>query len=783
MKMYLEQMEIIVRLLRGLGNLKIKVFFLLVILLSIHSSCVDDRAESNGEDGIDDPIRYVDPFISTQDDHGQWHASALVPFGMVKLGPDTYPGSLTGDGDFAHSGYNYADSMVRGFSHFHKGSSGGTRIRDRAGNFSVMPFTGMPLASFLKKPVADMDKSTEKASPGYYSVFLDEEGIQVELTASAHVGMHRYAFPAGQQANLFINEGNTQNAGVECKLVDDYTIEGIQKSYGGFYFIMKFNAPIQATHAWDGEKWYAAIHIENKKDGGMICNFGDLKGKALEVQVGVSLISHAAARKNLATQCPEWDFEGLKQEAEDLWNEKLRKIKVEGNDEYKTIFYTALYRTCFLPVALTDLEGTYPGLDKRVHRAQGYKHYSDYAFWDSFRTKYPLYSLYLPDVYRDIVKSLRDINSQADNAWPFPDSDHKPHGHGYLLKGEDRFQVFTTCRHEHLLMVLTDAYFKDLFDIDVREVYPYMKKEALLQMPEKYDNIGYIPERPDQTGEYAWDSWCVAQVAKSIGEQEDYEFFMKRSHYWKNTWDPEIRYFRARAADGSWLDFPDPTINREKYTYEGTKWQYRWNILHDVPGLIEKFGGQEQFVSELEYFFDNDLYTAGNQIDLHVPFMFNMAGAPWLSQKWVHKILTEPIVQLYGTHGFFPEPIIDRIYKATPDGYLEEMDDDYGCMAAWYVMSSMGLFQVMPGDPVYQITSPIFEKITINLDDEIYSGKSFTIQANHLTHENHYIQSATLNGQPLNRSWLSHDEIVKGGTLVFEMGPEPNKAWGLETKR
>jgi predicted alpha-1,2-mannosidase len=454
-------------------------------------------------------------------------------------------------------------------------------------------------------------------------------------------------------------------------------------------------------------------------------------------------------------------------------------INVEGDDEYKTIFYTALYHACNLPVCLTDVEGTYPGLDKKVHFADGYKHYNDYAFWDSFRTKYPLYSLYIPGVYRDIVKSLRDVYEQADNSLPLPNIEHTPHGWGYLLKGENGYEVFTTCRHEHMLMVMTDAHFKGLFDIDVRSVYPFMKKEAMVQMPEKYDFIGHIPARPDQTCEYSWDSWCLAQVAKSIGDSADYDFFMKRSEYWKNTWDPSIKFFRACAADGSWLDFPqDPSVNREKYTYEGSKWQYRWNILHDVPSLIEHFGGKENFVRDLEYFFENDLYTAGNQIDLQAPFMFNPAGAPWLSQKWVHKILTKPMVQRYGTHDFFPEPVFDRIYKATPDGYLEEMDDDYGCMSAWYVMSAMGLYQICPGNPIYQLTAPIFKQVTISLDPSIYRGKKFIIKAENLDKENFYIQSATLNGVPFNRSWISHKEIVNGGELVFEMGNKPNMEWG-----
>jgi len=331
-----------------------------------------------------------------------------------------------------------------------------------------------------------------------------------------------------------------------------------------------------------------------------------------------------------------------------------------------------------------------------------------------------------------------------------------------------------------MLMVVADAYFKGLMKIDIKPVYPYMMKEILLQMPEKYDTIGFIPARADQTGEYSWDNWALAQVAGALGYEKDYEYLIKRSEYWRNTWDPSIRYFRAHSADGTWLDFPeDPAMNREKYTYEGSKWHWRWNVIHDVPSLIEVFGGKDEFIRELEYFFDNDLYTAGNQIDLQAPFMFNMAGSPWLAQKWVRKILTEPIVQKYGTHGFFTEPIFDRVYKSTPDGYLEEMDDDYGCMSGWYAMAAMGLYQMCPGKPVYQLTAPIFDEVTINLDQSLYNGKKFIIKAENLSTENIYIQSATINGKQFNRSDITHEEITNGGVLVYQMGSTPNKNWGI----
>jgi predicted alpha-1,2-mannosidase len=458
----------------------------------------------------------------------------------------------------------------------------------------------------------------------------------------------------------------------------------------------------------------------------------------------------------------------------------LGKILVEGDDaDDKTIFYTALYHSCFLPVTYTDVTGAYPGLDGRRHSAEGYQHYGGYAFWDSFRTKYPLYSLFLPSVYRDIVYSLRDMYEQADNWGPFPETDHPPHGVTFKAAGKDGYYLPFSCRHEHMMMVMTDAYIKGLFGLDPQSVYPYMRKEVMLQMPERYDTIGYIPARPDQTGEYCWDNWSLAQMAQAVGNRQDYDYFMKRSHYWKNTWDPDIRFFRARAADGLWLDFPDdPTANREKYTYEGSKWHWRWNVLHDVPGLMEIFGGKDAFIKDLEYFFDHDLYTAGNQIDLQAPWLFNDAGSPWLTQKQVRRILTEPIIQKYGTHIIFPEPIFDRVYKNAPDGYLLEMDCDYGCMAAWYAMSAMGLYQVCPGNPVYNITAPIFKKVVIHPDPSIYQGKTFTIVTNNYSKENIYIQSATLNGKPYNSAFLKHKDIVAGGKLVFELGPAPNKTWG-----
>lgn len=744
-------------------------YIVAVVLNSLYLySCVSDR-----------PVDYVDPFICTEGDHGQWLPAAIVPFGLVELCPDTWPGSLTADGDLAHSGYDYSDNHIRGFSHLHRGSSGGTSIGDRSGLISILPFSGTKDDSFFVNPVLEIDKADEKAEAGFYSVRIKDSDILAELTATVHSGLSRYTFSGNEAAKVFISGGN--NAGntlFNCRLTGDNTLEG---SYGNKFFVIKFNTGITAVRLWDGSKTSEGSIVSDQDNGGLICEFGYLENRELIVKTGISLTSVEAAGKNLDAECKGFDFNKIRSEANESWNNILSALKVEGkNNDDKTIFYTALYHTCFLPVNQTDVDGTYPGLDKRLHKAGGYIHYDGFAFWDSFRTKYPLYSLFIPDVYSDIVTSLGDLYEQADNWGSLPGSAHPPHGVIYKAEGENGYQIFASCRHEHMLIVVADAWVKGLTRINIDSVYPFMRREVMLQMPEKYDSIGFIPARPDQTGEYCWDNFILAKVADSIGKNDDYNYLIKRSEYWRNTWDSTIRYFRARSADGTWLDFPDdPAMNREKYTYEGSKWHWRWNALHDIPSMISCFGGNEKFMKELDYFFNNDLYTAGNQIDIHAPFLFNKAGYPWLTQKWVRRILTEPVIQKYGTHNLFAEPVFDRIYKTTPDGYLEEMDDDYGCMSAWYVMSSIGLYQICPGEPVYQLTAPLFDKVTINLNNSFYNGRRFTIRTIDLNSENIYIQSATLNGKQFMKSHITHQEIVNGGELVFQMGKTPNKNWGL----
>lgn len=702
------------------------------------------------------PVDHVNPFLCTLGDHGHCHPGAAVPFGMVQLGPDTWPSSLTGDGDWAHSGYNYADEAVRGFSHIRIFGSGGTKVVDRAWFISLLPRIGTPEIGreTLFEPI---DKKTEKAAPGSYEVRMSRSGIHAELTVTRHCGFHRYAFPAADDAHVLIDLRNAPGESW-LKAVSPSEIEGSYDRRGIQYFVARFDKPARAVSTWNGDRIERERAEQRGKSVGAVLEYATRAGEVIHVKVGISTVSAAQARVNLDAEIPAWDFEGTREAARRAWEDVADRIELEGDAEFQEIFHSALYHSCLLPCDVTDANGRYRGTDGQVHDAGDHVHYDSYAFWDTFRTRDPLLSLVQPAVFRDIAKSLVAMYEQGMEHHPFP-----------------------TVRHEHMLTVVLDAYEKGFRDFDAEKAYAGMRREALAQMPESLEAVGWKPGRPDQTLEYAYDDWCVARMAEALGKGDDRRKFSARAKFYRNTWDASIGFFRARAADGTWLDFPDPTVIDEKHVYEGSMWQWRWFVPHDAAGLAELCGGRQRCIEQLDSFFANDLYNQGNQPDLLAPFLFNPLGAPWLAQKWVHRILAEPMVQRYGTHAWLKQPWNKRIFTAKPDGYLLEMDDDCGCMAAWFVLASMGLFPLTPGDPVYQLVPPLFEKVTLRPDPDIRGG-SFTIVARNLSPRNFYIQSALLNGAPYDRPWIAHADVVRGGTLVYQMGAEPNKSWGTGVK-
>ncbi|MFI4912355.1 MAG: GH92 family glycosyl hydrolase [Sedimentisphaeraceae bacterium JB056] len=723
-------------------------------------------------------VDYVDTFIGTQDDSGQFFPGAYYPNGMVKLGPDTYPSSLTGDGDFAHSGYNYSDKFIRGFSHIRLATSGGGSISDRSGFVSVFPYLNSNDEISTGKRKIRFDKSTEVAHPGYYKVALDN-GIKAELTVTAHCGFHKYTSPESGEFHILVDPSRRHMVKKsEIEIVGKDAFTGMVNGLGSQYFYGEFSKSFDRGIILgdDFEPLKGSSRIPSVSFG-----FTADKGEDIYLRIGFSTVSRQQARNNLRYELADWNFNQIVNDVKDNWNDKLSVVEVEGDFEYKELFYTHLYHSFHQPSVISDVDGQYVGLDKAIYTDKENKQYFNFAFWDSYRTKYPLISIVNPQLYWKITNSIINLYQQQSGYWHYADPEHKPHSCMFVFSGKNGFLPFMNCRNEHMMSMVLDSYKKGIYNQRQEQAYKGIVEEMLTQMPEKYEEIGYIPARPDQTCEYSYDNWCVAQMAKRLGKQDDYERFIKRSNSYKNTWDPSIGFFRAKAEDGTWLDFPEsPALNREKYMYEGTPWQWRWTAIHDVDGLIELIGGKEKFASDLDYFFEEDLYNHGNQPDLHVPFLFNYAGEPWQTQKWVRKILTEKMLQRYGTHGFFRTPKFDRIYKATPDGFLEQMDDDYGCMSAWYVMSAMGLYQLCPGEPVYQLTAPIFESVSIKLDNDFYSGSRFTIKAVNLSAENIYIQSAALNGKVYNKSSITHQTISNGGELIFVMGNEPNKSWGVE---
>lgn len=704
------------------------------------------------------PADYVNIFLGTAGDHGQLSPAATVPFGMVKLGPDTYPDALNGK---AHAGYNYENTKISGFSHIRIEGTGCTGV---GGNIAIMPVLGnCPI-----KPgayCADYNKNTERASPGYYTVSLGNPAIHVELTAAYHTGVHSYRFPKSKSAHILIDLSRTftdvYNA--QCIVIGDDEIAGFvtarqictrQDTYT-LFFSARFSKPFKSFTTWNGEKIAAGERQQRGENIGIVIDYSTAENETIIVKIGLSPVGIEQARKDRDLEVPGWNFESVKNEANKKWNALLSKIQVEGNEEYKTLFYTLLYRTYLLPVNATSTSGTFMGTDSLLHKTEGYTHYDSYTLWDDYRTKYPLLSIVEPGILLDVVRSLTAIYRQGKKYTPL-----------------------ATVRMEHTIPVIVDAFQKGLRDFDVQSAYQGMRRDALEQIPDSLEHIGYVPERPDQTLEFSYDDWAVAQMANALGNKNDYQKFAKRAQFYKNTWDSTLTFFRARDRQGTWLTFPDPEVIDETYVYEGSMWQWRWFVLHDVNGLINLMGGKNKFIRQLEYFFEHDLYNHGNQPDLNAVYLFNYAGAPYLTQKYVKKILTQPIVQRYGTHKFFKKPINDRIYKNTPDGYLLEMDDDGGTLCSWFVLSAMGIYPVCVGNPIYQIGAPIFEKVIINLDNNFYKGKQFIIRAENISEQNIYIQSATLNGENYNRTSLRHNQIVSGGELIFKMGPESNKKWG-----
>ena len=709
----------------------------------------------------------VNMFLGTAGDHGQLYPGVEMPFGYVKPGPDTYPGAVKGS---AHGGYDYDDTRMLGFSHLRFSGVGCEGV---GGNILLLPTTNA-LALDPETYALPYQKDTEQAEPGYYRVVLGDVGVRVELTATNHVAMHRYTFPHGRPPIVLLDLGRGFNRVRDghCMRVNSCEVAGevtsCQMSCSGWYrtyFVIRFRRAFESFRFYPAGK-HTPVLGDSRPDGSLVgmAFFSPKDRSPLVVEVALSPVSVDDARRNLEAETSGRTFETVRSQCRSAWNDVLGRIEVAGPKAYEDLLYSHLYRVHLSPFHVTGADGRYMGCDGEPHAAEGYTHYDGWSIWDTCRTKFPLLSLTEPGRMRDMMTSL--TNMLIRRRTQVPDE---------VLFDCHGFSAVPTTRFELSNPTLLDAFQKGAHPLDPEATYALMAAVARMEFSGARERLGYVPRGPALTCEYAYDNWAAAEMAKALGKEADEGYFRTWAAAYRNVWDERIRFLRARDETGRWLDFPeDPGDVDEKYVYEGSMWHWRWAAVHDVAGLVELMGGREAFVSELTHFFENDLHNQGNEPGIHAPWMFAAAGAPWLSQKWVRTILTEPMNHRFGTHNLLKTPFQGVCFRNTPDGFIPEMDDDDGCMTAWYVFSSMGLFPVCVGRPMYVVGMPLFEETVVHNE----RGTDFRMVVKKAAEKNWYIQSARLNGADFTRPWIHHEEILKGGTLELEAGPAPNEAWG-----
>ncbi|MGC8638676.1 MAG: GH92 family glycosyl hydrolase [Isosphaeraceae bacterium] len=715
------------------------------------------------------PVDYVKPLIGT-DGHGHVFPGATIPFGMMQLSPDTR--EETWDGC---SGYHYSDTSILGFTHNHLSGTGCADL----GNVLLMPTVGPLKLKAGDKPGeayrAAFSHDQEEARPGYYRVLLSDSKINVELTATKRVGLHRYTFSQAGDAHVILDLwhgiGNRPTDS-RIKIADNHTLTGFRRSdgWGGdkvFYFVIEFSRPFDKAGVASDHKPSSGKQAKGRNLQAHV-DFKTRAGETILARVALSTVSVAGARKNLRAELPGWDFNAVATAAHNAWNRALAPLQVESRDEnFKQTFYTAVYHTMVAPTLLSDVDGQVRGPDGKVHTVKGFDYYTELSFWDTFRAEHPLLTLIQPGRVNDFVKTCL-----AHYRFTSPNSRYLP---VWANGGKE-----TNCMiGNHSIPVIVDAYLKGFRDWNAEEALNDMIASTNLnrEFLDSYRDKGYVVQRKNEqsaakTLEYCYDDICIARLAHALGKPDVARTYEKRARNWQNVFDKETGFMRSRNAQGAWvLPFDPKRIDMSCYT-EANAWHYEFFVPHDVPGLIAKLGGDARFVAKLDEMFDPSqkipnslqditgvigMYAHGNEPCHHVAYLYNYAGAAWKTQALVRQIA-------------------DTLYNNTSSGVCG--NDDCGQTSAWYVFTALGFYPVDPADGVYVIGSPVVDRGTLNLDSSHYGGGTFTVVAKNNSPRNVYIQSATLNGKPYTRSWITHKQIVAGGTLELQMGPKPNTSWG-----
>lgn len=710
--------------------------------------------------------KYVNPFIGTGAIDGGLsgnnYPGATSPFGMIQLSPDTSEAPNWGDA----SGYDYNRNTIFGFSHTRLSGTGASDLID---------ITLMPTSSGRTSSAFTHDE--EKARPGYYQVMLKDENINAELTTTQRNGIHRYQYPAGKDAEIILDMDHSADKGSwgrriinsQIRILNDHAVEGYRIITGWaklrkIYFYMEFSSPILTSTLRDGGRVHENTAVINGTNLHGCFRFGQLNGKPLTCKVALSSVSMENARQNMEQEAPHWDFDRYVAAADADWEKQLGKIEVKGTEVQKEIFYTALYHTMIQPNTMSDVNGEYMAADYTTRKvANNETHYTTFSLWDTFRASHPLYTLLEPERVTDFVKSMI----------------RQYEYYGYLpiwqLWGQDNYCMIGN----HSIPVITDAILKGIPGIDMEKAYEAVYNSSVTSHPnspfEVWEKYGFMPENIQTqsvsiTLEQAFDDWCVAQLAAKLNKDADYQRFHKRSEYYRNLFHPKTKFFQSKNDKGEWIEPFDP------YQYggngghpftEGNAWQYFWYVPHNIQALMELTGGTKAFEQKLDTFFTSTYkseqmnhnasgfvgqYAHGNEPSHHVAYLYNFAGQPWKTQKYVSHIL-------------------NTLYNNTSSGYAG--NDDCGQMSAWYVFSAMGFYPVNPADGRYIIGSPLLDECTLKLA----GNKEFRIRTIRKSPEDIYIQSVTLNGKKHKDFFITHQDIMNGDTMVFKMGKKPS-GWG-----
>jgi predicted alpha-1,2-mannosidase len=739
--------------------------------------------------GVASPYAAVDPFIGTGGD-GHTFPGAVVPFGMIQLSPDTQIKPRAQAYGWA-AGYRYEDHTIVGFSHTHFSGTGHSDLGD---------VLLMPIAGEVRLERGEVDKpgsgytsrfhhGNEVAQPGYYAVTLDDYGVRAELTAGARVGMHRYSFPGGRPAHVLIDLRTSlydypgKVLWSRLRLRGDGTVTGFRETRGWapgrqLYFALRFSQAVSAHQFYDteGELLYrgfpppgasdarALAQIEGRALLGVF-DFAAAAGGTLLVKVALSPVSEESAIANLEAGAPGWDFDGLREAARQAWARELAAFEVEAPEPMRRNFYTSLYHALMAPSLFMDVDRRYRGPDNAVHEAHGFTNYSTYSLWDTYRALHPLLTLLQPPQRtNDFVRSL----VAAQQVSPY----------GMLPVWAFQGQETWCMIGYHAVAVIADAYMKGIRGYDAQQALKAMIATASYGPYgglRAYMQLGYVPideegEAASKTLEYAFDDWSIARMAQAMNRPEIAAQFFQRAANWRNAYDPGSGFMRARKRDGAFRTPFDPAASGYGSDYtEGNAWQYSWYVPQDLAGLARVHGGADKLLAQIDQVFEANIdpkvfahmeditgligwYAHGNEPSHHVAYVYAAAGQPWRTQARLATIMSSQ-------------------YAPRPDGLVG--NDDLGQMSAWYIFTGLGFYPVTPASNEYIIGRPFLKRVTLHLPN----GRRFIVSAPGLDEAHPFVAGVTLNGKPLVRVFIRHEEILAGGELVFTMQAQPNRDW------